>query len=109
MKAYRALAFFLGLVQICDCFKPNLPPLKDAQVLVVGASGQVGEQVRVCRRMWRCLLFITIILPKYRTVRELYCTLGVLPLDVDIIGHTTLRCWCWWQSVRDQMHGFVYS
>lgn len=27
-------------------FKPNLPPVKDTQVLVVGANGRVGEQVR---------------------------------------------------------------
>lgn len=41
-----ALTLLLGLLPICSCFKPNLPPVKDAQVLVVGASGQVGEQVR---------------------------------------------------------------
>lgn len=49
MKAYlAALTLLLGLLPTFNCFKPNLPPVKDAQVLVVGASGQVGEQVRRC-------------------------------------------------------------
>lgn len=34
------------MAQLGAGFKPNLPPLKDAKVLVVGASGQVGELVR---------------------------------------------------------------
>lgn len=48
MKAYEAvlvLLVALGYTNIGESFKPNLPPLKDAQVLVIGASGQVGEKV----------------------------------------------------------------
>lgn len=31
--------------QLASAFKPNFPPMKETQVLVVGANGRVGEQV----------------------------------------------------------------
>lgn len=46
LRAVVALFSSIGMAQLGAGFKPNLPPLKDAQVLVVGASGQVGELVR---------------------------------------------------------------
>lgn len=58
MKTLRdvvALLWIIGMAQLGAGFKPNLPPLKDAKVLVVGASGQVGELVRTaacyCKRL----------------------------------------------------------
>lgn len=46
LRAVLALLWSIGMAQLGAGFKPNLPPLKDAKVLVVGASGQVGELVR---------------------------------------------------------------
>ena len=46
LRAVVALLSSIGMAQLAAGFKPNLPPLKDAKVLVVGASGQVGELVR---------------------------------------------------------------
>lgn len=53
MKAYRAvliLLSILGVNHLSQGFKMNpkveLPPLKDQRVLVIGASGDVGNLVR---------------------------------------------------------------
>lgn len=46
LRAVVACLWTIGMAQLGTGFKPNLPPLKDAKVLVVGASGQVGELVR---------------------------------------------------------------
>lgn len=46
-RAVLALLSILGMAKFGEAFKPNLPPLKDATVLVVGASGQVGELVSI--------------------------------------------------------------
>lgn len=54
MSTYRlllALLSILGLIRSSEGFKmnpkpPELPPLKDQRVLVIGASGNVGNLVR---------------------------------------------------------------
>lgn len=52
MKAYRAVLVLLSVLcvgHLSHAFKPNpkvdLPPLKDQRVLVIGASGDVGNLV----------------------------------------------------------------
>lgn len=45
---FRLLVLLLivsSSAQFAGAFKPNLPPAKDTQVLVVGANGRIGEQV----------------------------------------------------------------
>lgn len=49
MGVYRAAATLLSslvVAQLSEGFKANFPPLKDVSVLVVGASGRIGENVR---------------------------------------------------------------
>lgn len=89
MKAYQAaltLPLVLGCVHVAESFKPNLPPLKDAQVLVIGASGQVGEKVcpSVCGMVAKVAVVQTVVV-----VRRLCGSFQVL---VELLsGGTT---WC---------------
>lgn len=46
LKNMKALLCFLTSIQVALTFKPSVPPLKDAQVLVIGASGRLGGEVR---------------------------------------------------------------
>lgn len=51
-----ALVLLLGVassVQLASAFKPNLPPMKDTKVLVVGANGRIGEQVCATHHLLR--------------------------------------------------------